>query len=281
MAGKRKTLDFGSLVAAIQQVHEHCAAQAGKAVNIGLTLRNWAIGFYIREYEQNGADRAQYGKDLLSRLSKKLRKDGSVEYHPRELSRCREFYFVYPQIGGTLSPGFDPLLPRAIRDSLVPKSGAKTPAGIRGTPSPELQAPAERLVTSLSFSHFAELIAIDDPLKRAFYEAECIRGNWSVRELKRQTGSLYFERSGLSKDKDKLAARVKTGAEVSDPRLAIRDPYVFDFLGLGDEYALSGISKPIGVAEYQLVRALPEPLDTNLPSIEEIEAELSHEEDGR
>ncbi len=281
MAGSRKTLYFGSLVAAIQQVHEHCAAQAGKAVNISLTLRNWAIGFYIREYEQNGADRAQYGKDLLSRLSKKLREEGSVEYHPRELSRCREFYIAYPQIGGTLSPGFDPLLPRAIRDSLPPESGAKVLEGIRGTPSPELQAPAERLVTSLSFSHFAELIAIDDPLKRAFYEVECIRGNWSVRELKRQIGSLYFERSGLSKNKKKLAARVKTGAEVSDPRLAIRDPYVFDFLGLGAEYALSGISKPIGVAEYQLVRALPEPLDTNLPSIEEIEAELSREEDDR
>jgi predicted nuclease of restriction endonuclease-like (RecB) superfamily len=75
-------------------------------------------------------------------------------------------------------------------------------------------------------------MAIDDPLKRAFYEVECIQGSWSVRELKRQIGSLYFERSGLSNDKSKLAALVKTGAEVSDPRLAIRDPYVFEFLGL-------------------------------------------------
>lgn len=232
MAGRRKTLDFGSLVAAIRQVHERCAAQAGKAVNISLTLRNWAIGCYIREYEQNGADRAEYGQDLFSRLSGRLRDEGSVAYHPRELRRCREFYLAYPRIGGTLSPGFDHLLPREIRDSLPPESGAEAPAEIRGTPSPELQVPAERLVASLSFSHFAELIGIDDPLKRAFYEVECIRGNWSVRELKRQIGSLYFERSGLSKDKKKLAALVKAGAEVSDPRLAIRDPYVFEFLGL-------------------------------------------------
>ncbi len=98
--------------------------------------------------------------------------------------------------------------------------------------SPELQVPVERLVTSLSFSHFAELIAIVDPLKRTFYEVECIRGNWSVRELRRQIGSLYFERSDFSKDKKKLVALVKTGAEVSEPRLAIRDPYVFEFLGL-------------------------------------------------
>lgn len=73
--------------------------------------------------------------------------------------------------------------------------------------SPEFALAGATLITSLSFTHLKELIAIDDPLQRAFYEVECIRGNWSVRELKRQIGSLYFERSGLSKDKVKLAAR--------------------------------------------------------------------------
>jgi len=232
MGGSRETPSFGSLVAAIRQVHEHCAAQAGKAVNISLTLRNWAIGCYIREYEQRGADRAEYGQDLFSRLSKRLRDEGSVAYHPRELRRCREFYIVYPQIGGTLSPGFDNLLPAEIRESLTPGSALMAGPEIRGTVSPELLTPADRLVKSLSFSHFAELIAIADPLRRAFYEVECIRGNWSVRELKRQIGSLYFERSGLSQDREKLAALVKAGAEVAKPRLAIRDPYVFEFLGL-------------------------------------------------
>jgi predicted nuclease of restriction endonuclease-like (RecB) superfamily len=78
----------------------------------------------------------------------------------------------------------------------------------------------------------AELIIIEDPLKRAFYEIECIRGHWSVRALKRQIATLYFERSGLSKDKEKLAAMVKAGAETAEPKLAIRDPYIFEFLGL-------------------------------------------------
>lgn len=72
-----------------------------------------------------------------------------------------------------------------------------------------------RLVNALSFTHLAELLAIDDPLKRAFYEIECIRGNWSVRALKRQIATLYFERSGLSKDKEKLAALVKKGVETA------------------------------------------------------------------
>ncbi|MFN0060559.1 MAG: YhcG family protein [Planctomycetota bacterium] len=73
---------------------------------------------------------------------------------------------------------------------------------------------------------------IDDPLKRAFYEVECIRGNWSVRALKRQIATLYFERSGLSTNKEKLAALAHAVAEQAEPKLAIRDPYVFEFLGL-------------------------------------------------
>lgn len=148
-----KSVHQRTLGAAIRQVHEHCVAQAGKAVNISLTLRNWVIGYYIREYEQDGADTAQYGQDLLSRLSRRRGEEGSVGYHPRELRRCREFYIAYPQIRGTLSPGFDDLLPRKIRDSLPPESEGQRPARIRGAPSPGLQVPPERLVTSLSFSH--------------------------------------------------------------------------------------------------------------------------------
>lgn len=92
--------------------------------------------------------------------------------------------------------------------------------------------PGKTLVTSLSFTHLNELMAIEDPLKRTFYEVESIRGGWSVRELKRQIGSLYFERSGLSRDKKKLAALVQTDAEIGHPSMAVRDPYVFEFLGL-------------------------------------------------
>ena len=244
MAGKatRKTartslsrsnaLDFGALVIAIRKAHEQIAAQACRAVNISLTLRNWVIGCYIREYEQRGADRAQYGQDLLDQLSQRLQETGTVVYHPRELRRCREFYATYPRIRGTLSPEFDHLLPPKISKSLPMASKTTAVAGIRGALSPKLQIPVDRLIRSLSFSHFAELITVEDPLTRAFYELECIRGNWSVRELKRQIGSLYFERSGLSKNPKKLAALVQASAESDEARLAIRDPYVFEFLGL-------------------------------------------------
>lgn len=105
--------------------------------------------------------------------------------------------------------------------------------------SPQLGAPVGILVNQLSYSHLELIVDIEDPLKRAFYEIECIRGNWSVRALKRQIATLYFERSGLSKDKEKLAAMVKKGVETAEPQLAIRDPYIFEFLGLRAQDAMA------------------------------------------
>jgi uncharacterized protein DUF1016 len=100
------------------------------------------------------------------------------------------------------------------------------------TPSAQLKILPEKLLNSLSYSHFEQLIPFDVEIKRSFYEIECIRGNWSVRELKRQIASLYYERSGLSGNKKKLAELVQSGAEQAKPRFAVRDPYVFEFLGI-------------------------------------------------
>ena len=231
MAGRRSGHDLGALVAAIRQIHDHCATQAGKAINISLTLRNWAMGFYIHAYEQEGSDRATYGERLLDVLSARLRRVGVAEIAPRTLRQSRLFFQTYPQIGRTLSAKSGPrLLPPKIWQTLSAKS---TPlrARVRQPSRTDVRAP-QRLISSLSFSHFVELCSVVDPVQRAFYEAECMRGNWSVRALKRQIGSLYCERSGLSKNKAKLTALVRAGASTAEPRLAIRDPYVFEFLGL-------------------------------------------------
>lgn len=224
--------DFASLVATISEAHRSLAAQAARAVNVGLTLRNWLVGAYIREYEQRGADRAQYGESLLERLSQALAETGAVSYHPRELRRCRAFYLAYPEIRGTLSPESSMLLNSVALVVPAGDSAMDSMQPIGGTLPPELSIPPQRLVQSLSFSHFAELLAVDELLKRRFYEIECLRGNWSVRELKRQIASLYYERSGLSVDKNTLAAHVRMQAEQSAPFLNVRDPYVFEFLGL-------------------------------------------------
>ncbi len=221
MTGKQERLDFAALVDAIRQVHEHLAGQAGRAVNVSLTLRNWLIGYHIAEFELHGEDRAKYGDRLLSELSKALRRYKVSNTGRRQLYNYLSFYQTYPQIMRTLS---------AQSPGLMPALEAKT--GKVRTLSAQFGLPAQKLLNQLSYSHLELLVEQEDPLKRAFYEVECIRGNWSVRELKRQIATLYFERSGLSKNKKKLAALVKAGAEKRQTQLSIRDPYVFEFLGL-------------------------------------------------
>jgi hypothetical protein len=109
MGIKSKTLDFSQLVAAIRQVHEHLVAQAGRAVNISLTLRNWMIGYYIAEYELRGADRAIYGGKLLSELAKRLSRLDISNCNRRQLYDYLSFYRTYPL--RTVSAQFQYLLP--------------------------------------------------------------------------------------------------------------------------------------------------------------------------
>ena len=226
--------NFEKLVGTIRHVHEEMAAQAGKAVNLSLTLRNWLIGFYITVYEQNGADRAQYGAHLIEDLSFRLAEGGMDGVASRSLRQYRQFYLVYPEIWQTPSAKtIERLIPTSIWRTLSAKLQTSPPIQKQPTIQPI------ELIQKLSFSHFAELIVISDETKRLFYEIECIRGNWSVRELKRQINSLYYERSGLSKDKKRLATLAQEGAETAEPRLVIRDPYIFEFLGLKPRKVMS------------------------------------------
>ena len=90
----------------------------------------------------------------------------------------------------------------------------------------------------LSWSHYCELLSISDINRRSFYEKEAINSGWSVRELKRQINSSLFERLLLSKgdiNKETVFALAKKGAEISQPADIIRDPYVFEFLGLPED----------------------------------------------
>lgn len=229
----RPTQDFPTLVAAVRRVHDECAAVVNRTVNTTLTLRNWTIGRYIRDYEQRGADRAQYGGHLLETLATSLQASLDRCYTGRYLGLCRQLFDAYPAIQKSLISGSATTLRPANSERIVGL------AAIRKSVISELGADPRTLVQRLSFTHLVELIALDDPRKRAFYERECIQGNWSVRTLKRHIASLYFERSALSTDKAKLARLTHAGAERAEPRLAIRDPYVFEFLGLHSQDAVS------------------------------------------
>jgi predicted nuclease of restriction endonuclease-like (RecB) superfamily len=213
--------DFDALVSAIVHIHGQSQALAAKAVNTSLTVRNWLIGHRIVEFEQQGKDRAAYGERLLPALAQRLAAAGLKRVDARELRRFRLFYSVYPQIRETLSPEW-----------LAGPGAAALPAWPAAQPEPKRESASPALIHHLSFSHLAELCDLPDDTQRRFYEVECMRGNWSVRELRRQIDSLYYQRSGLSKDKAQLSALAHAAADTLQPAHVIRDPYVFEFLGL-------------------------------------------------
>ncbi|MFM8327254.1 MAG: YhcG family protein [Pirellulaceae bacterium] len=214
---------FAELIRQIHRMHAELAAQANKAVNVSLTLRNWLIGLHITEYEQQGLDRAQYGTALLKNLSISLKQLSVSNCNERELRRYRQFYQEYPQIRGALTPEFTDRIP------LLANSGGAPQIPSTGQDTGKIDG--KTLISRLSFTHISELLRLENPQQRAFYEVEAIQGNWSIRELKRQIGSLYFERSGLSINKKKLLELAQSTAEELTG-LNIRDPYVFEFLGL-------------------------------------------------
>jgi len=174
-------MKYEKLVSTIEQMNKHFQNQAANAVNVSLTIRNYLIGLYIVEFEQNGEDRSVYGSGLLDNLAFKLKIKGLVS---AELSRCRQFYFCYPQILGALSQEYKNIVPSnflvtpsqdsisAIRPSLAGLSTEYSKSNF--------SLSAINLIGKLSYSHIVEFIKIQDPLKRAFYEVECIKGTWSV-----------------------------------------------------------------------------------------------------
>jgi len=232
---------LAELVQQIQQTHEELSAQAGKAVNISLTLRNWLIGHHISQYELRGSDRAQYGEKLFTELANRLKSVSNC--NRRQLYRYVRFFRLYPAIVGTLPPKFKNL--PGIAETSKNQGELKV-----GTAPPQSDQPASQLISRLSYSHLEMLVDLDNETERAFYQAEAMQGNWSVRELKRQIGSLYYERSGLSENKRKLSKLAHEGAEQSSG-LNIRDPYIFEFLGLSPTEVMSESH-----LEYQLVDKL-------------------------
>ena len=102
------------------------------------------------------------------------------------------------------------------------------------TPSDKFKTPAKTLPPKLSFSHICEIMTQDNPLARFFYETECIKGTWSVKELRRQISTNLYFRSGVSKDPQRLLSTIKS--ETNTPVLTIRQPSTFEFLGLNANY---------------------------------------------
>ncbi|GBU08763.1 hypothetical protein AwDysgo_20940 [Bacteroidales bacterium] len=231
-------MNFNELKQGIQKISTSFQQNAVVAINTHLTVRNWLIGCYIFEFEQNGEDRAKYGTKLLQNLAKEFNEDG-LSY--RNLKLYRQFYNCYPQIGAYVPQfyqkyfgeiGQSPIAQLQIADNEAYTIGQSVIAQSENVHYSDKLLPADKLVEKLSYTHLTLLFPIDNPLKRLFYEIECIKGTWSVRELKRQIDSLYFERSGISQKPELLSATVQENSESDNMLNTIKSPFTFEFLGL-------------------------------------------------
>lgn len=209
---------FGDLTSIIQTTHDAALSSAVKAINRMQTMRNWLIGYYIVEYEQNGKDRAEYGAKLLKKLEERVNRKG---ISTTLLKNSRSFYLHYPQMVDNLVPAISP----TVSDQLVKQKG-KSP-----TVSDQFKTSGKKIISSLSFSHIVELLTLNDPLARYFYEQECIKCTWSVRELRRQISTNLYIRAGISTNPDKLLSLPSVQGHDS-AELQIRQPFTFEFLGL-------------------------------------------------
>ena len=193
-------MNFKHLVSIIEQTSQSLRKQALTSVNQALVIRNWLIGYYLVEYEQKGEDRAKYGEKLLETIAKELKKKNIIGMSFTNLKLFRQFYETYRQIGQPMADQLNFTIQQTLPDEL------RLP--ISQPPADQFKTAPELLLSHFSFRHFTELIKIDDPLKRGFYEKEAIKGNWSSRQLKRQIESLLLERTCLSTEKEQLLKSV-------------------------------------------------------------------------
>jgi predicted nuclease of restriction endonuclease-like (RecB) superfamily len=245
-------MKFELLVTSIEKTHIGLKQYAVKAVNVSLTLRNWLIGYYIVEFEQNGDDRAKYGDMLFKKLSEKLNIRGLGETN---LKISRQFYTTYPQFHELLLPNNNISFLSEIRQLLPDefRIANKQAVTIRQSATDELGKSLQNKITidenfhetnttyfltliqQASFTHFAELLKIADVNKRRFFELLIIKTTPSVKELQRQINTLSFERVGLSENTEIAYNQLLSKIEPEKATDAIKSIFCFDFLGLKPE----------------------------------------------
>lgn len=222
---------FSDLASIIQSTHDVAQSSAIRAINRMQTMRNWLIGYYIVEFEQHGKDRAEYGTQLLKKLEEQVNRKG---LNVTLFQTSRNFYNLYPQMGGLFVPNeiYSTLSNKSeSRIPLMDKSTDAQTNTICATVSHKFQTPPEMIVSRLSFSHIREIMSVDDPLARYFYEQECIKCTWSVRELRRQISTNFYFRAGISGNPEKMLSQSSVQGHDS-AALQIRQPFTFEFLGL-------------------------------------------------
>ena len=224
---------YPALIKDLSGLLESARRASARAVNALMTATYWEIGRRIVEHEQGGAKRAAYGKELIQRLSSDLTATFGRGFGVDNLELFRAFYVVYPpaHIGQAVSGKSESPIRESESGPLVQKSESSIRKSSLTDLAGRFALPWTHYVHLLRRAHSAEA--------RRFYEAEAVRGGWSVRQLDRQIASQFYERTALSQNKAAMLARGAL-AKPSDTLSAdeeVRDPFVLEFLGLKDEYS--------------------------------------------
>lgn len=233
---------FDKLVELFEQTQTVMQSQATRSVDIALVVRNWLFGWYIVEYQQNGSDRAEYGNQLLKKLSSKIKIRGCSE---RNLASFCKFYRYYSDILQAL-----PAKCLEAKDSTDETMQPMPVECLSTLYTPEiLQAMTAKLTNNfvLGWTHYVSLLTVKDAEERRFYEIEAAENGWGYRELERQINSAIYERLALSRDKNEVKKLSTHGQVVENPSDVIKSPYILEFTGLEERKSYS---------EYDLETAL-------------------------
>ncbi len=226
-----KLHSFNDLASIVQTTHDAAQSSAVKAINRMQTMRNWLIGYYIVEFEQHGKDRAEYGSQLLKKLEERVNRKGLTR---NTFQSSRNFYRLYPQMIENFQNRICTTVScKSTEDatSLPLEDVTRRTDIICPTVSCKFVTSGETLLSKLSFSHINEIMKVADPLARYFYEQECIKCTWSVRELRRQISTNLYVRTGISSNPEKMLSLPSVQGHDS-AELQIRQPFTFEFLGL-------------------------------------------------
>ncbi|MBE9117205.1 DUF1016 family protein [Lusitaniella coriacea LEGE 07157] len=195
----------------VVELMETSRRRAARSINSIMTATYWEIGRQIVESEQKGESRAKYGKQLVERLSQDLTARFGRGFSQRNLEQMRRFYLLW-SIPQTVSA-----------ESEMTDLDRKFP---------------------LPWSHYVQLLSVKSNEARSFYEAEALQGGWSVRQLRRQMATQFYERTLLSRNKAAMLEKGRDGEAIA-PEEEIKDPFVLEFLALKDEYSESDLEEAL------------------------------------
>ncbi|WP_026452088.1 PDDEXK nuclease domain-containing protein [Aequorivita capsosiphonis] len=242
MTNKPANIKFYSQIVDLLQ---SARSQVVRTVNQTMVRTYFEIGKMLVEEEQGGEERAEYGKELLKGLSKVLTREFGKGFSVDNLENMRRFYLAYGKSSTLLSKS-EPKEKRQTLSDISEKSETLSRISSKAN-SETTSREFTKSKFILSWSHYLKLMRIDDENERKFYEIESQKNNWSVRELQRQFDSALYTRLVLSRNKDKVKELSEKGLILEQPRDAIKDPYILEFLGLPEysQYSESQLEQEI------------------------------------